>query len=305
MLKSECDFATFVQDVPFEMQYSPYDKLNSFKILIQLPKMLWQVYKEQQFLKKLVSNYGIDLIIADSRYGFYHKDVKTIFITHQITIAVPFLGFLFNRINHHFIKKFNGCWVPDFEENYRALAGKLSRNTTLKNVRYIGPLSRGEAVLNDINHPEKVLYLLSGVEPQRSKLEQLIIDYLAQKPHAAILVRGLANSERTILSHNKLEVFNFCKAEQLQQLLSQCKYVVCRSGYSSIMDLVKWQKNAVLIPTPGQYEQQYLSTYLHHQHYFYTIKQQDFLAFNEQQMQGFEVPKVQQQQNFAELINQL
>ena len=171
-----------------------------------------------------------------------HKDVKTIFITHQITIAVPFLGVLFNRINHHFIKKFNACWVPDFEENYRALAGKLSRNTTLKNVRYIGPLSRGEAVLNDINHPEKVLYLLSGVEPQRSKLEQLIIDYLAQKPHAAILVRGLANSERTILSHNKLEVFNFCKAEQLQQLLSQCKYVVCRSGYSSIMDLVKWQK---------------------------------------------------------------
>jgi len=305
LLKSECDFATFVQDVPFNMQYSPYDKLNALKIFFQLPKMLWQVYKEHQFLKRLVSNYGIHLIIADSRYGFYHKKVKTVFITHQISIAVPFLSSFFNRINHYFIQKFNVCWVPDFEERHLALAGKLSRNTTLKNARYIGPLSRGEAVLNDINHPEKVLYLLSGVEHQRSKLEQLIIDYHQQKPHAAILVRGLANSERTILSHNQLEVFNLCKAEQLQQLLKQCKYVVCRSGYSSIMDLVKWQKNAVLIPTPGQFEQQYLSTYLHHQHYFYTIKQQDFLSFNEHQMQGFEVPKVQQQQNFTGLINQL
>nr|MBP6558208.1 glycosyltransferase [Flavobacterium sp.] len=35
--------------------------------------------------------------------------------------------------------------------------------------------------------------------------------------------------------------------------------VLCRSGYTTVMDLAKLEKKAFFIPTPGQFEQEYLA----------------------------------------------
>jgi len=44
--------------------------------------------------------------------------------------------------------------------------------------------------------------------------------------------------------------------------VAQSKVIVARAGYSTLMDLADWKKPCVLIPTPGQPEQEYLGEYI-------------------------------------------
>ena len=46
---------------------------------------------------------------------------------------------------------------------------------------------------------------------------------------------------------------------ELEQAFNESEMVLCRSGYTTVMDLVKLRKKAFFIPTPGQYEQEYLA----------------------------------------------
>ena len=306
LMKMECYYAKFVDDVPFEISYGNNRTSNILKLIGQLPKMWKQLYDEHQLLKKIVSQHNIDLVISDHRYGFYHTVVPSIFVTHQLNIKAPFGQRFVNFLNHYFIKKFSACWVPDFEENEHALAGELSRNHELKNVSYIGPLSRGSSTKNITDKNAPILYLLSGVEPQRSLFEKLIIQHHNQYPHKAILIRGTNQSNEMIEPKNNLIVYDICDARQLQSLVSACRYVVCRSGYSSIMDLMQWQKNAVLVPTPGQTEQEYLAKYLSQKKWFYCINQNDFLHFKEDAMQTYACPNnLSQTSNYQTFLNNL
>jgi uncharacterized protein (TIGR00661 family) len=304
LLQLECTYATFVKDIPFEITYGKSYYSQILKLTLQLPKMFAQVYREHQLLKKLVVKYNIEFVISDNRYGFYHFNIPCVFITHQINIKVPFGASLVNLLNHYFIKKFDACWVPDFEQANQSLAGELSSNHQLQNVNYIGTLSRGSKAntVTDKNAP--ILYLLSGVEPQRSLFEKIILQYHSQHPHKAILIRGSTTCKEIIQPKHNLVVYNVCDAKQLQSIVSECRYVVCRSGYSSIMDLVHWQKNAVLVPTPGQNEQEYLAHYLSQKQWFYCINQNNFLQFNEAVIEKFECPeKIKHTVNFEALIN--
>ncbi len=305
LMQLECNYAIFLDDFPFEITYGKSNSSQILKLIQQLPKMCVQVYREHQLLKKLVAKYNFDLVISDNRYGFYHHKIPSVFITHQINIKVPFGASLVNLLNHYFIKKFDACWVPDFEQDEKSLAGELSRNHQLQNINYIGPLSRASKAntVTDKNAP--ILFLLSGVEPQRSLFEKLILQHHSQHQYKAILIRGTTNSKEIIHPKNNLIVYDICDARQLQSLVSASKYVVCRSGYSSVMDLVHWQKNAVLVPTPGQNEQEYLAHYLSQKQWFYSITQSDFLQFNEAAMKSFEYPEnIQNPSHFEALINQ-
>jgi UDP-N-acetylglucosamine:LPS N-acetylglucosamine transferase len=49
------------------------------------------------------------------------------------------------------------------------------------------------------------------------------------------------------------------EADELEIAIQESKYIICRSGYSSIMDLAFLGAKAFLIPTPGQFEQEYLA----------------------------------------------
>src|SRR5690606_24671820 len=62
--------------------------------------------------------------------------------------------------------------------------------------------------------------------------------------------------------------------ETLLPLIQKASIVVCRSGYSTLMDLVVLDKKAIIIPTPGQTEQEYLGNYLHREGIFYHAPQQ-------------------------------
>jgi UDP-N-acetylglucosamine transferase subunit ALG13 len=306
LMQMECSYAQFVEDIPLKVSYGKTKNSTSLKLLLQLPLMLMHVYREHQWLKKLVKQHQIDLVIADNRYGFYHQNIPCVFITHQLNIKVPFGAAFVNFLNHYFIKKFKVCWVPDFEPKEKALAGELSRKNDLQNIVYIGPLSRASAVAEPSNKKAPVLYLLSGLEPQRTLLEKLILKRHTLSPHQAILIRGTNHAVEKIIPQNNLIVYDLVDVKILQNLVSSCKYVVCRSGYSSIMDLLSWQKNALLIPTPGQSEQEYLAQYLVQKKWFYSCAQSNFIQFQEVELNGFQYPPNENlTPNFAELLEAL
>jgi UDP-N-acetylglucosamine transferase subunit ALG13 len=137
---------------------------------------------------------------------------------------------------------------------------------------FIGPLSRltEDKPMAD----EHLLVLLSGPEPQRSILEKKLIDQLSNTSETVVFVRGLPAAAPSMKNIGKIRFENHLDAKALSQLLSTAKAVICRSGYSSVMDLLKLKKRALLVPTPGQTEQVYLAKHLSEQHWFVVQEQE-------------------------------
>lgn len=251
---------------------------------IQMPKILRGAIGEHFWLKNFLKNTAVDIVISDNRFGFFSKKIHSIFMTHQVNILIPFRLFqpFVNALNHFFIKKFDTCWIPDFE-NKPNLGGVLSHGNFYKNltIKYLGILSRfKKATDKDIEKKYHATIVLSGPEPQRSIFEQKILQQFIDLKNTGahfLLVRGTQLpcdvNQKPIPN---LEIHDLLTSELLNQKIIDSEVVICRSGYSSIMDLVAIQKAAILIPTPGQTEQEYLAAELMRQNEFFSISQDDF-----------------------------
>ena len=277
LLKEEFPSIVFLRKKGYEMQYSRNKNGLWIKVLLQLPKIILKIKQENRWLKKTIDQYKPDAIISDNRFGMYSKKVPCIYITHQLFIKTGnrFTERVAQKIHHFFIKKYTQCWVPDFKEN--GLAGKLSHPGKIpSNVIYIGALSRFQPVEN-ISRRYDVLISISGPEPQRSIFENIVLRQLNNFSGTALLVRGLPSATETISSSNSsVKIVNHLVAKDLNEALEQSEIIICRSGYTSIMDLVKLHKKAILIPTPGQTEQEYLAKYLSEKGIFYSVEQENF-----------------------------
>ena len=225
---------------------------------------------------------GADLVISDNRYGCWHREKPSVFITHQLDIKLPeLIGFLspvFRRMNYHLIRKFSECWIPDFEV-HRGLAGDLSHPNALPpNAHYIGILSRFSTQPDLDKEPVyfDLMVMLSGPEPQRSFLEEKILNQLRNINLQAVVVRGITESEEAYILDDHIHVFSHLETPAMQQLMMRSGLILCRSGYSSIMDVVTLGRRAIFIPTPGQTEQEYLARYLMDKKIFFSMPQDTF-----------------------------
>lgn len=259
-----------------------YSSSNSQVISMMsiFPAIVLATIKEHRGLNKLIQHEKIDCVISDNRYGLWSKYAYSIFVTHQLRIKFPGFLKIFERIVQiiikALIKNYDECWIPDLsgKNNY---SGDLSHPLNLKNQIFIGPLSRFEVT----NQPKitKNKYdfaiILSGPEPQRSILEQKIYNQLKIKNYTTAFVRGVQDNN-TLQSTENIHVFEKLDSRSLLQIIDISDFIICRSGYSSIMDLIRLRKTAVLIPTPGQTEQEYLAEYLHKKGLFYSILQNEF-----------------------------
>jgi UDP-N-acetylglucosamine transferase subunit ALG13 len=247
-------------------------------MLTLVPKLIFWTIKEHHLLKKIIVEYEIDIVISDNRYGLWNKRVFSIFITHQIKVKFPksFRLFepVFQSISAFFINKFNECWIPDFEGNMN-LTGELSHHKSQINTSYfIGPVSRFMELQNhQENQNIDVLFILSGPEPQRSIFEDLILRQTQGTNLNMVLVRG---TTKTLNFACEMSVINLADTKTLSTLFSRSRLLVCRSGYTSVMDLYHLKKRAVLVPTPGQTEQEFLSQHLQENKLFYSMSQKDF-----------------------------
>lgn len=246
----------------------------------QLPKITIAMFAEQRAIKKIVRDHQIDILISDNRYGVFHPNCRNIFITHQLNIKIP-NGILEKgvaRVNHQLIRRFDECWVPDYENTPR-LAGSLSEDPGLPIVKYTGPLSRMKKATSSIKY--KIAIVLSGPEPQRTNLENILLKQLVDYSNKVCFVRGVVSDTPPPTIDNKnISIINYLTSAKLNQVLNESEIVVCRSGYSSLMDLVKLDKRAILIPTPGQTEQEYLAEYLSEMGGFVAAGQERFEVEN-------------------------
>jgi uncharacterized protein (TIGR00661 family) len=244
----------------YRIQYSRNPQLLAFKILTQLPKIWKAIAYEQKWLKQTIQTHKIDLVIADNRYGMHSNQIPSVFITHQLTIKAPFkwLEQLLQKINYRFINRFSMCWVPDMEGKLN-IAGALSHPTQLPKtpVQYINLLSR----FTPTNTAQKfdACILLSGPEPQRTVFEHLMMEEVKKMKENFLIVRGKPLEKSIPFVANHVQVHNHLNATELALAIQQSECVVCRSGYSTLMDLLALKKKMILIPTPGQTEQEYLA----------------------------------------------
>ena len=264
ILSTEFPGLTILPLSGYRVKYSRSRWTMAWSMIIQSGKILRAIRHERKWLEKVVTENSIDAIISDNRFGLSHTTAPTVFITHQLKIRTPFGGWserVLQKRNYQFINRFTECWIPDFEGDYN-LAGELSHPEKMPRipVKYIGPLSRLEGYGD--NAKNGLLILLSGPEPQRSILEEKLIKEIAHYDGRATIVRGLPGEKRLIPSTNEIRFFNHLPAIELQKEMSSASLVICRSGYSTIMDLVALRKKSVVVPTPGQTEQEYLATHL-------------------------------------------
>lgn len=261
----------------YTVKYSTQKKSLVLKLFAQLPKIFFAIYKEHKWLKKVIKKYKIDSVISDNRLGLYNKKISCVYITHQLSIITGswFTQKIFRFIHYWFIKKYDECWVPDCKDN--GLAGALSHQLTFpENVKYIGPLSRFNKISEAIIEYD-LLILISGPEPQRSIFEKLLLNGLKKFNGTFLFVRGLPGCNQVHpYQHTSGKIINHISGNELNEVIQKSKIIISRSGYTTIMDLVKLQKKAIIIPTPGQTEQEYLANYLMKKNMFYTVQQNDF-----------------------------
>lgn len=277
LLQKEFPHHTFIKLPGYQVRYSKSKGWLPFKIMQQLPALYRIVQWEHGWLQDAIEQYGIDLVISDNRYGLWTKKCLCVFMTHQLTIKAPFawLETIMQQINYKYINRFDACWVPDNEQD-GGLAGILAHPKKLPAipVSYMGLLSRFTRVASSSKKMTTVL--LSGPEPQRTLLEEKIVTQLPMLQQEIVLVRGLPASTTALRVPAHVKAVNHLSAAELEELLSQTKLVIARSGYSSLMDFTQLQLTSILIPTPAQTEQEYLAARCSEKEYAITANQSSF-----------------------------
>lgn len=265
-----------------EFPHLPYVQLNSYKIhyskyfvlsmLWQSPKILFAIIKEYRITKNLVTQHKINYIISDNRYGIRHPKISSNIIIHQIQILLPnkMIQWGARLLNRMFINMFDQCWIPDLPQSI--LAGTLSHAKGIHNHTYIGPLTRLNP-LNNVALDTHICIILSGPEPSRTTLELTLIRLLAQSKYSIILIRG--TQESPLDSSDNIHTIDIADQHEINMAIHRSEIIITRSGYSTIMDIQKFDKKVIMIPTPGQTEQEYLAQRLKKPNYYLPQKDLD------------------------------
>lgn len=292
-----------------DIRYAKKGMGLALSMISLLPRLFRQLYEEKRWIRKIARELKPDLLISDNCYGLYHPAIPSVLITHQLNIKTGWGNFFDRPVQvflYQLLNKFQEVWVPDWETEI-SFGGALSHPSKKPKVPvyYIGPLNRFSTLattkdsdLPDETEKEKnleLLILLSGPEPQRSLLETILKKQLAGINKRVCLLRGLPKSgitdaagmnktESELFNNQQLPLFygdarisilDHLPANQLQELIQKADIVLCRSGYTSLMELLPLQKKLILIPTPGQPEQHYLANYCKEKGVAITVKQQD------------------------------
>ena len=232
-----------------------YPKSGSFglKMLAQLPKIFWRSQAERRLCSEWTRSAHFDLVISDNRLGFYSPNCPSLYLSHQLKIHAPPFSALASLAHRFYRQKYSATLVPD--DPKVKLSGQLSEEGQAIYCGFLSHLKPFETELK-----LDILVLLSGPEPQRSLLEEELLAKLPADKNIAF-VRG-AKSLKPKTSHAKLKFYEQVNSAELSELMRATELVICRSGYSSLMDLYQLRKKALLIPTPQQGEQEYLAQHL-------------------------------------------
>jgi UDP:flavonoid glycosyltransferase YjiC (YdhE family) len=284
-------------------------------IFLQLPHIIASAFSDHRTLRRLVRELNPSLIISDNRFGFYHREVFSVYVTHQLRIPFPtllrFMELPAAWLHRLIINRFDLCLVPDYPGETN-LTGRLSHGMKLpRNVVYKGPLSRFD--VPDIvplspfpgshdtiiawlsghdpvsgstagagNNPDRppdisifrdqpyACLILSGPEPQRSMLLEKVAESFDTLP---LVVLSATPLKGRIHPDGEIRLIISPDKTGMRDVITGASLVIARAGYTSVMELASLGKGAVLIPTPGQTEQEYLGKHLNGRFGFITMHQ--------------------------------
>lgn len=215
-------------------------------LFLSMPRLVKQLSKEKDKVELLVSEEKPDLIISDHRYGFRSEMIPSVFVTHQLQLPVEWYQSTMQIWHRNLINRFDEIWVLDYSDS--RLAGKLSANRGFEKVTYIGPYSRFMDSSNANSKDIEELLIASGPDIYAQQL----VDQFAQPGMTVICDEAIATPDSV----------QRYSGDWLQQdeLIQRAKKIISRSGYSTVMDAQFLNADFTLIPTPGQREQEYLSS---------------------------------------------
>jgi len=259
----------------------PYSSSRFFlpKFAASLPVLLRAISDERKNLNRLLLKSRYDLIISDNRLGVYSSEIPSVFITHQLHYHLPRffwpLELVAVAMNGYLHRKFRHIIVPDNPPGATSLAGKLSRpgtEETKKRAYFSGILTstRKREIAQDLD----VLVMISGPEPQRSRLEEILLPQISTSDVDCVVLLGSPKNHTIQTQSGNCRIIPFASTQEKEMLMNRARFIICRSGYTSMMEIAELKKQHVLfIPTPGQTEQEYLSWYYEQKGWFHSQSQ--------------------------------
>jgi uncharacterized protein (TIGR00661 family) len=262
----------------YQIEYAKNGAFFKWKLIRNSPKMIRAILKEKKIVTQWIDKHAIKGIISDNRLGVFSKKVPSVFITHQLNVLTGNTSWITSKLHQRIIKKYIECWVPDVAGTPN-LTGKLGHtdNPHLK-VKYIGPLSRLQKQLLPKKHD--LMVILSGPEPQRGIFENRLKTEVARFKGKVIFIKGKVETDQEVEVIDHVTYYNYMNSSELELAFNESEMVLCRSGYTTVMDLAQLRKKAFFIPTPGQYEQEYLARKLKKEGLVPYAKQNDFKIEN-------------------------
>lgn len=282
--RNETEGLKYIRFPGFTIRYSRW--LPQYLVIfLKTPAFIYQTIKEHRLLKRIIKEYSIDIVISDSRLGLWNRNIKTVFVTHMMRVPHPkglrFLENAGHSFTRRFFTKFNYCYIPDLPGEYN-LSGKLSHNVDLpSNVRYIGILSRFAKEPLMPEPPVKKYFctvILSGPEPQRTILKQKMIALLSRFDKQSVILEGKPGEKNSIVASGTIIFISHLPAREMGRIILESEHIVTRSGYTTLMELVSLGKSALIIPTPGQSEQEYLAELMAEKGWFSFLRQDKLKA---------------------------
>ena len=258
---------TFLRLKGYGIRYSKKAAGFTFKMILQIPRILYNIFREFWWLYKTNRHQQFDLIVSDNRLGFFHLNTPSVFITHQLNLQTPFSWStkLLQWIQYTWFKLFYAMiWIPDMEGDQN-LSGILG-NPILKPsvpVWYMNCLSRLKAYASVTveGHQPTHLFLgiVSGPEPQRSIFQEILWVEGNGLRQPFKLIAGTAGQPNNQAISAVGSIVPHLDGPDMVKAIENAKYIISRGGYTSLMELIPLNKPLILIPTPGQTEQEYLA----------------------------------------------
>lgn len=276
LLKKECPGCSFIDFSGYSATYSS-SRFFLPKFVKGIPNMLKAFSDENKNANKIFSRGKYDLVVSDGRYGVYSAKIPSFLITHQITFHLPVMKFaepLTEMFNKYSFNHFTRVIVPD-NAPPNNLCGKLCEPKFSKireMLYYAGILCsiKKMKIREDLDY----LFSISGPEPQRTKFEDVIMGSLKNLEGRKVVLLGRPNKDFERKPDKNTIVKSHAGRDEMAKLMNHAKFIICRSGYTTMMELAELgKKHGLFTPTPGQPEQEYLSKYYMDKGWFFSTSQ--------------------------------
>ena len=279
LFRNELQGLTYIDFQGFKPGYSRFLP-QYLALLLKTPLLFYHMLTEHIRLKHIIHDNEIDIVISDNRFGLWNKKIKSVYVTHLAVIPLPeklkCLEWIGVRFHRFFISKYSFCFIPDLPGELN-VSGRLTHEVRLtENIRFIGILSRFENKLSSRENKAGFKHntlILSGPEPQRGIFRQKIVEILRHSGIPIVILEGKPGNSTEVTTSGNIISYNHLPSNEMQNIISESESIITRSGYTSIMELISLNCSALIVPTPGQTEQEYLAGYLSAKGWFATVSQ--------------------------------